>query len=87
MVVGHTPQTQGVNCEYNCSIWRIDVGMSSGVLDSRPEVMEILDNKPRAIRGKGDTVGTVGRTTKPFSPTPPLNRVVIIIQFKVQVCE
>ncbi|XP_074290693.1 shewanella-like protein phosphatase 1 isoform X2 [Silene latifolia] len=56
MVVGHTPQTQGVNCEYNCSIWRIDVGMSSGVLDSRPEVLEILDNKARAIRGKGDTV-------------------------------
>ncbi|KAH9621846.1 hypothetical protein KSS87_013160 [Heliosperma pusillum] len=41
MVVGHTPQTQGVNCEYNCSIWRIDVGMSSGVLDSRPEESEV----------------------------------------------
>ncbi|KAK2982747.1 hypothetical protein RJ640_025163, partial [Escallonia rubra] len=37
MVVGHTPQTTGVNCKYNCSIWRIDVGMSSGVLNSRPE--------------------------------------------------
>ncbi|XP_022859811.1 shewanella-like protein phosphatase 1 isoform X2 [Olea europaea var. sylvestris] len=37
MVVGHTPQTTGVNCEFNCTIWRIDVGMSSGVLDSRPE--------------------------------------------------
>jgi len=38
MVVGHTPQTSGVNCAYDCSIWRIDVGMSSGVLDSQPEV-------------------------------------------------
>ncbi|KAK3019332.1 hypothetical protein RJ639_003863, partial [Escallonia herrerae] len=38
MVVGHTPQSTGVNCKYNCSIWRIDVGMSSGVLNSRPEV-------------------------------------------------
>ncbi|KAL9316542.1 hypothetical protein ACSQ67_017543 [Phaseolus vulgaris] len=37
MVVGHTPQTTGVNCKYNCNIWRIDVGMSSGVLNSRPE--------------------------------------------------
>lgn len=37
MVVGHTPQFAGANCEYNCSIWRIDVGMSSGVLNSRPE--------------------------------------------------
>ena len=69
MVVGHTPQTLGVNwygatlhcwvfnyekkllqsflsldilskscSKYNCSIWRVDVGMSSGVLNSRPEV-------------------------------------------------
>lgn len=50
MVVGHTPQTTGVNCKYNCSIWRIDVGMSSGVLDSRPEVLEIRDNKVRVMR-------------------------------------
>ncbi|KAF3970630.1 hypothetical protein CMV_005692 [Castanea mollissima] len=47
MVVGHTPQTLGVNCKYNCSIWRIDVGMSSGVLNSRPEVLEVRDNKAR----------------------------------------
>ncbi|KAB2616657.1 hypothetical protein D8674_023245 [Pyrus ussuriensis x Pyrus communis] len=38
MVVGHTPQPTGANCEYDCSMWRIDVGMSSGVLNSRPEV-------------------------------------------------
>lgn len=24
--------------EFNCSIWRIDVGMSSGVFNSTPEV-------------------------------------------------
>ncbi|KAL3850565.1 hypothetical protein ACJIZ3_012447 [Penstemon smallii] len=54
MVVGHTPQATGVNCEFNCSIWRIDVGMSSGVLDSRPEVLEIREGKARAIRGKRD---------------------------------
>ncbi|KAJ0020448.1 hypothetical protein Pint_32455 [Pistacia integerrima] len=42
--------------KYNCSIWRIDVGMSSGVLHSRPEVLEIIDNKARAIRSKRDTV-------------------------------
>ncbi|XWS29072.1 hypothetical protein CRYUN_Cryun25bG0125400 [Craigia yunnanensis] len=47
MVVGHTPQYSGANCEYNCSIWRIDVGMSSGVLNSRPEVLEIRDDKAR----------------------------------------
>ncbi|XP_054790557.1 shewanella-like protein phosphatase 1 [Prosopis cineraria] len=55
MVVGHTPQTMGVNCKYNCSIWRVDIGMSSGVLNSRPEVLEIRDNKARVIRSKRDT--------------------------------
>ncbi|XP_015077090.1 shewanella-like protein phosphatase 1 [Solanum pennellii] len=54
MIVGHTPQPMGVNCKYNCSIWRIDVGMSRGVLDSSPEVLEIKDNKARAIRSTRD---------------------------------
>ncbi|XP_031736820.1 shewanella-like protein phosphatase 1 isoform X2 [Cucumis sativus] len=54
MVVGHTPQMAGVNCKYNCSIWRVDVGMSSGVLHSRPEVLEIRDDKVRVIRSKRD---------------------------------
>ncbi|CAK9326922.1 unnamed protein product [Citrullus colocynthis] len=54
MVVGHTPQMAGVNCKYNCSIWRVDVGMSSGVLHSRPEVLEIRDDKARVIRSKRD---------------------------------
>ncbi|VFQ71792.1 unnamed protein product [Cuscuta campestris] len=39
MVVGHTPQPLGVNCKYDCRVWCIDVGMSSGVLDSMPEVI------------------------------------------------
>ncbi|CAM8879201.1 unnamed protein product [Rhodiola kirilowii] len=52
MVVGHTPQMSGVNCKYNCSIWRIDVGMSSGVLNSRPEVLEIQDDKARILRSE-----------------------------------
>lgn len=54
MVVGHTPQYTGANCEYNCSIWRIDVGMSSGVLNSRPEVLEIRDGKARVLRSRRD---------------------------------
>ncbi|XP_016458883.1 shewanella-like protein phosphatase 1 isoform X2 [Nicotiana tabacum] len=54
MVVGHTPQPMGVNCKYDCSIWRIDVGMSSGVLGSSPEVLEIRDNKARALRSTRD---------------------------------
>ncbi|KAK6927147.1 Calcineurin-like phosphoesterase domain, ApaH type [Dillenia turbinata] len=55
MVVGHTPQMAGVNCKYNCNIWRVDVGMSRGVLYSSPEVLEIIDNKARVIRSKRDT--------------------------------
>lgn len=35
-------------------VWRIDVGMSSGVLNSRPEVLEIRDNTARVIRSKRD---------------------------------
>lgn len=54
MVVGHTPQTVGVNCKYNCSIWRIDVGMSSGVFNSTPEVLEITDNTARVVRSRRD---------------------------------
>ncbi|KAL3518010.1 hypothetical protein ACH5RR_020599 [Cinchona calisaya] len=52
MVVGHTPQPLGANCKFNCNIWRIDVGMSRGVLDSRPEILEIIDNEARVIRSK-----------------------------------
>ncbi|CAH9109428.1 unnamed protein product [Cuscuta epithymum] len=55
MVVGHTPQPMGANCKYNCRIWCIDVGMSSGVLDSMPEVLEIRDDKATVLRSKSDS--------------------------------
>nr|XP_018684362.1 PREDICTED: shewanella-like protein phosphatase 1 [Musa acuminata subsp. malaccensis] len=54
MVVGHTPQFNGVNSKYNERIWCIDVGMSSGVLNSRPEVLEIVDDKARVISNQND---------------------------------
>mmetsp|Transcript_12607 Transcript_12607/g.35169 ORF Transcript_12607/g.35169 Transcript_12607/m.35169 type:complete len:409 (-) Transcript_12607:1856-3082(-) len=41
MVVGHTPQEMGCNCECNGRIWRIDVGMSSGVCNALAQVLEI----------------------------------------------
>lgn len=50
MVVGHTPQTVGANGKCNCKIWRIDVGMSSGVLDAIPEVLEIIGDQVKVIR-------------------------------------
>lgn len=57
MVVGHTPQLNGANCKYNERIWCIDVGMSSGVLNSRPEVLEIIGNKARVLRSQDYPVG------------------------------
>lgn len=42
LVVGHTPQLSGANCECNGKVWRIDVGMSSGVLDANVQILEII---------------------------------------------
>ncbi|KAL3820504.1 hypothetical protein ACJIZ3_006409 [Penstemon smallii] len=49
MVVGHTPQAKGVNCEFNYNIWRIDVECLVESL-----IQEIREGKARAIRGKRD---------------------------------
>ena len=42
LVVGHTPQSQGMNECFGGQVWRADVGMSSGVLGARPQVLEIV---------------------------------------------
>ncbi|KAJ4772127.1 Calcineurin-like metallo-phosphoesterase superfamily protein [Rhynchospora pubera] len=56
MVVGHTPQTNGANSsKYDSRVWCIDVGMSSGVLNSSPEVLEIVDNKARVLKRHRDS--------------------------------
>ncbi|KAK9909578.1 hypothetical protein WJX75_004395 [Coccomyxa subellipsoidea] len=49
LIVGHTPQTNGANCECNGRVWRMDVGMSKGVLDAAPQVLEI---EPEDASGK-----------------------------------
>ncbi len=41
LVVGHTPQQRGVNCECDGKVWRVDVGMSAGVLDAAVGILEI----------------------------------------------
>ncbi len=41
LVVGHTPQLAGCNCECDGKVWRIDVGLSRGVLGAGPQVLEI----------------------------------------------
>ncbi|CAA7389372.1 unnamed protein product [Spirodela intermedia] len=55
IVVGHTPQPSGANSKCNEKIWCIDVGMSSGVFNSRPEVLEIVDNRARILRSSADS--------------------------------
>jgi hypothetical protein len=49
LVVGHTPQMEGANCECDQQIWRIDVGMSGGVLDAAAEVLEISGNGDKTV--------------------------------------
>lgn len=46
MVVGHTPQLSGLNNECNGLVWRVDVGMSSGVLNALPQALEIQPARP-----------------------------------------
>jgi len=50
MVVGHTPQMHGVNCKCDGKVWCVDVGMSSGILSSRPEVLEIVNDRPKVLK-------------------------------------
>lgn len=42
LVVGHTPQVSGANCECEGQVWRMDVGMSYGVLNRPVQVLEIM---------------------------------------------
>jgi hypothetical protein len=42
MVVGHTPQMGGVNAECGGRVWRADAGMSAGVLNAEPQVLEFF---------------------------------------------
>ena len=49
LVVGHTPQLGGANCECDGRIWRIDVGMSFGVLGADPQVLEIDGQEVRVL--------------------------------------
>lgn len=56
LVVGHTPQMEGANCECDGRVWRLDVGMSKGMLDAPPCVLEIFPNGqggsvPRILTG------------------------------------
>ena len=61
MVVGHTPQMSGLNAECNGRIWRVDVGMSSGVLGAEAQVLEFSKDQQ-----SGDLLATL--LTRDASP-------------------
>lgn len=42
LVVGHTPQMQGCNSECDRLVWRVDVGMSAGVMGAPVQALEIV---------------------------------------------
>ena len=69
LVVGHTPQLGGANCECGGAVWRLDVGMSSGVLNARPAVLEL----PGGRRGEEPRVLVVGGPACTLPP-PIVNR-------------
>ena len=62
MVVGHTPQMGGVNTECNGKVWRVDAGMSSGVLNAAPQVLEFSRNEEGALSARMLRAEGNGRT-------------------------
>ena len=55
LVVGHTPQMGGCNCECDGRVWRVDVGMSYGVMAAAAQVLEIAP----AAAGSGTSVNVL----------------------------
>lgn len=52
MVVGHTPQMSGLNEQCNGRVWRVDVGMSSGVLNAEAQVLEMCRNHEGKLQAR-----------------------------------
>ena len=47
IVIGHTPQDQGINCKCKNKLWRVDTGMSKAFgpnSEERVQILEILNN-------------------------------------------
>ncbi len=43
IVIGHTPQEEGINCKCNGSLWRVDTGMSKAFGHGSEDKMQILE--------------------------------------------
>ena len=44
IIIGHTPQIEGINSKCSDKIWRVDVGISQVFGDNAIEILEILDD-------------------------------------------
>lgn len=53
LVVGHTPQRGGCNCECDGLVWRVDVGLSRGVFGNPPQALEIVGDTVRVLTSAG----------------------------------
>ena len=54
IVIGHTPQDEGINSKCNQKLWRVDVGMSKALgAMNEPQILEILDNGQPTRRNQG----------------------------------
>lgn len=49
LVIGHTPQTTGVNSGCKGAVWRVDVGASRGIYGGTVEVLEIKGSRVRVL--------------------------------------
>ena len=49
LVIGHTPQTTGVNAGCKGAVWRVDVGASRGIYGGAVEVLEIKGSRVRVL--------------------------------------
>lgn len=71
LVIGHTPQQKGLNSECEGMVWRVDVGMSSGVLNAQPQALEISPpTEPGELEARVRVLGEAAA-----AQLPPMARV------------
>lgn len=80
LVIGHTPQMEGLNSECDGKVWRVDVGMSSGVLNAEAQVLEIMPQEAPDLESAINIIGYNSAATPP-PPTPPLLPVPVAVTF------
>jgi len=63
MIIGHTPQVEGINYVSTADgreVWRVDTGMSAGIIEGKIECLEITKN-PKTGAERVRVLGTEGK--------------------------